>query len=148
MVGWSLVCLNQPASAWGHQNLPGERDKRGRLEGEAHNSDDRLLVITCKHLLTLALGFTTWVAQHSGPGRELGKLTRSKRARSQQTGSWALCQPGISSPGCGQAGTSRSQHAPNGMFHLGHDQGSELGHIGGTRSLPESQSLSLSRSRL
>lgn len=51
--GWPFVCLNQPACAWGHQNLPGERDKCGRLECEAHDSDDRLLVIACKHLLTL-----------------------------------------------------------------------------------------------
>lgn len=71
--GWRLVCLNQPGSAWGHQNLPGERDKHGRLEGEARNSDDRLLVITCKHLLTLASWFTAWVAQRSGPRREPGE---------------------------------------------------------------------------
>lgn len=51
--GWPLVCPNQPASAWGHQNLPREHDKRGRLEGKAHGSDDRL-VMTCKHPLTLA----------------------------------------------------------------------------------------------
>lgn len=30
--GWPLVCLNQPAGAWGHRNLLGEGDKRGRLE--------------------------------------------------------------------------------------------------------------------
>lgn len=33
VVGWPLVCLNRPAGAWGRQNLPGECDKCGRLEG-------------------------------------------------------------------------------------------------------------------
>lgn len=54
VMDWPLVCLHQAVSTGGHQTLPGERDKCGRLEGEAHGSDDSLLVITCKHLLTPA----------------------------------------------------------------------------------------------
>lgn len=52
-MGWPRFSLNQPVSAWGHQNLPGEQDKPDKLEGKAHDSADRLLTITLQALAHL-----------------------------------------------------------------------------------------------
>lgn len=57
---WLYSELHQEERTWGgfDSGVPGatkpeEHDKHGRLEGKAHDSDDRF-AITCKHLLTLA----------------------------------------------------------------------------------------------
>jgi len=114
-------------------SLASERDKRGRLEG-----DDRLLEIPAKRLRDSPPGW------HSAAGwaESCGELTRSKRVGAHPMG---FCS---TDPGRGQAGTSRSQHAPNGVFHVGHGRGRERGHTGGTCSLPGSRSLSLCGSRV